>query len=278
MVVRTKKEKTLIPETREPCLEAGIQKFWNVGTFYSLNKADEKTKQRSRTCGGVVRDFLEQTGAKLVTDPVNGEPYDNASWAIRDRSCIEDITGTPEDLFQAVFLGKLNRHRTPIDLFGAGSIKPYNRPSATLLLMINIFGEAPGFLTADWNHVVRTFMTKTGFQYTDQLLPGFNEEPHSIRNAEFEVVGYHLLNYTAECAKKNRLVELQGLYKSYADWYFARNNKICGPRDLNDPVCRWGSVSAMAGNSSRPNLTDWDHISSVLSLLKDVKDLCVSSQ
>ncbi|MFA6434046.1 MAG: hypothetical protein WCW52_05065 [Elusimicrobiales bacterium] len=268
-----KKEKTLIQETGQPCLEEGLDKLWNVGTFFGLDDADESMKQRSRTCGGVIQDFFVQTDAKLVVDTANGDPYDPSSWAIRDRSCIEDITGTPEDLFKGIFLGGLSKKGPPVELFG-DLAKPGDRPWVTLMLMVSIFGEAPGFLTADWAHVVREFTTKTRLQYIDQGIQDFKEEPHKMRNSEFEIVGYHLLNATAACAKNGKLPELQGLYKSFADWYYARDGKLCADRDLNDPVCRWGGVPAMKGDASKPDLMNWGHTSSVLSLLKEARELC----
>jgi hypothetical protein len=270
------KEKTnsLHPEALSLCLEENLQKMWNVGNFYGLNLASESIKYKSKICGGVIQDFFTDSKAKLIIDPVNGDPYNLVSWAIRDRSCIESISGTPEDLFQGLILGKLNIDHTPVEIFG-DSVKPGNRPWVSLILMIDIFGEAPSFLKANWKKIVHSFMTKTGMQFTDQLLENFSELPHRVKNFEFQVIGYQLMEQNLACAKKKRLTDLQKIYKNFADWYFARNNKLCITQNLNDPICHWGSVPVNDSNNDlRPDLMNWGHTSSVLSLLKNVKELC----
>ncbi|MGZ3743433.1 MAG: hypothetical protein ACXWRE_06515 [Pseudobdellovibrionaceae bacterium] len=261
------RKSSLSSDTMEFCIEKGYENLWDAGSFYGLNNADPLRRKKTEICGGVVQNFFEEKGAKLVGDPMNGDYADLSSWTIREPSCIDKLTGTPEDLFQGLILGKLNKG-IPAELFGEWE-KPYNRPWITLLFMVNIFSEAPGFLKADWKKVVRSYMAHTELQYTDQLLENFSDQPHAMRNSQFEVVGYYLLKQTAECAKKKRLPELQGLYKRFADWYFG-HTKDCFSKDENDPICRWGEGP---GNSS---LQDWSHVSSVLSLLRETKNLCSS--
>lgn len=253
---------SLSPETMQFCINNGNEKYWTVGPFFGLNAADPESKKRSKICGEAIQSFFQETKAKIVIDPMNGDYADYSSWAIRDRSCIEKITGTPEDLFQGLVLGKLNKGITS-EFFG-DSVKPYNRPWANLYLMINIFSEAPGFLTANWQKVFSKFMVETNMQYAEEQIKNFTDEPHLVRNAHFEAAGHYLLKYTAQCAKKKNLVELQALYKDFMNWFFART-KVCVAKDENDPVCRWGANS---------DLKDWKHVSSVVSLLREAKKMC----
>ncbi|MGZ6470022.1 MAG: hypothetical protein ACXWRZ_02610 [Bdellovibrio sp.] len=253
---------TLSPETIKYCTVSGMDKFWNVSPFYGLNTATPEQKKRSQICGGVIQSYFNETKAKIVNDPVNGEVGDYSSWAIRDRSCIEKITGTPEDLFQGLILGKLNKNVIP-EFFG-DHVKPSNRPWVNLYLMINIFSEAPGFLKANWKKVLRKFMIETDMQFADERIKTFSEEPHYIKNGDFETVGYYLIKYNSQCAQKKKLPELQALYKNYLDWFFART-KQCNAEDNTDPVCRWGINT---------DLNNWKQISSVSLLVREAKKLC----
>lgn len=256
------------------CMKKGYDTYWEVGTYYGLNNADAATKKQSEICGGVVQSFLQETDAKVVIDPVNGDYADYSSWAIRDLNCIEKITGTPEDLFQGMFLGKMNGGNIT-EFFGDWN-KPYNRPSATFMLMVSIFGEAPGFLKANWKKLSYRHFTETSMQYIDGILARYTDKPHEITHAQFEASAYHLLKYNTECAKKNRLVKLQALYRNFADWFFMRK-KACHAKDDTDPICHWGKVpSYSVGEELRPDLQDWDHVSSVLSLVREAKKLCTS--
>lgn len=268
-----KGRKTLLSaDTLKFCTQNGSEKFWEVGPFYGLNKTDDDRRRKSEICGGVVQAYFQETGAKIILDPMNGDYADASSWAIRDLSCIDRITGTPEDLFQGLIVGGLNRG-VPADFFGAWE-KPQNRPAVSLLLWVNILSEAPGFLQANWTKIIKDYKTRTSMQFADQLLGGFNENQTTLRNSQFEVVAYYLLEHSAECARKKKLADLQKLYGNFLDWYFGRV-KICPERQEADPICHWGKQKTLqVGDETRPDLQDWEHVSSVLLLLREAKKLC----
>lgn len=271
--MRGQGRKTEIPEEAlKLCLQKGYIPYWEIGTYYGLNNADAEVKKQSQICGGVVQSFLQERNIKIVIDPVNGDYADYSSWAIRDRNCIEKISGTPEDLFQGLVLGKLNGGNIT-ELFGDW-VKSYNRPSATFMLMVSIFGEAPGFLKANWKKIAHRHFNETSMQYIDGILARYTDKPHAITHAQFEASAYHLLKYNVQCAKKNRLDKLQALYKNFTDWFFMRK-KPCNSKDDKDPICHWGKVPAYSvGEELRPDLQDWNHVSSVLSLVREAKKLC----
>lgn len=71
---------------------------WEEGALYDLRKASLEEQNLTRLCTPVLQDYLDENRIAVVYDPVN-----DGSWYVRERSCIADIIGTPDQLFKAIF-------------------------------------------------------------------------------------------------------------------------------------------------------------------------------
>lgn len=94
--------------------------YWETGALYSLNEADAETKRLTLLCTPVLKDFLDADGVKVFFDAVNDD-----SWGIRDRSCIEEITGTPDQLLTRILE---NRIGDPGESFIENFYGSYGKP------------------------------------------------------------------------------------------------------------------------------------------------------
>lgn len=78
---------------------------WNTSPGYDLDKASEDVQKRTAVCSTVLNDYFNENHIAISLDTFWGEYY-NASWFIRDRNCIANITGTANDWFQDLFVEK----------------------------------------------------------------------------------------------------------------------------------------------------------------------------
>ena len=116
------------------CLTAG---FWEEGSQYDASQADPETKRLTNLCTPVLADFLDTTGVKLVFDTVN----DN-SWYLRDRSCIASLSGSPDELFDAILDGKVGDERDDfVTSFYGDGVQPGTFFSGNTLLFLAVTAE-----------------------------------------------------------------------------------------------------------------------------------------
>jgi hypothetical protein len=96
---------------------------WHPGTDYSLDSSSRQ-RQYSELCSPVIERYMNEMNIGVVQDQEWEE-----SWYVRDRSCIERIEGTPDDLFRIIFEGQIN-------IFGHQYDSEDLRPEANLSLLI----------------------------------------------------------------------------------------------------------------------------------------------
>jgi hypothetical protein len=85
------------------CLaDAGDYGSWETGAPYNVNGADAETQRLTKLCTPVLDDFLRANDVKVARDGVNDD-----SWYVRDRACIADIRGTPDELFDRILAGQV---------------------------------------------------------------------------------------------------------------------------------------------------------------------------
>lgn len=116
------------------CLDGGS---WKEGAAYNMSLANKTVLNDTLTCTPVLNRFLNETHRKVVSDIEN-----NSSWYIRDRSCIESITGTPDQLFTAIAdnaVGDPEEYMW-LNLLGDG-IDPSEDSSGTTYIVLKVLAE-----------------------------------------------------------------------------------------------------------------------------------------
>jgi hypothetical protein len=114
-------------------------RIWNESIFYSMNKHSVEEQTQTLRCTAYLNEFLLETKIKLVQDNVNGE---DGSWYIRDRNCIENISGTPDELFRAISQNQIGNKQTALDqnLFG-DLVEPGHFPAGSLYIFLRVLAE-----------------------------------------------------------------------------------------------------------------------------------------
>lgn len=110
---------------------------WHEGILYSLQKAAPAERALSDRCTPVLDDYLKEEKLKVVFDAVNP-----ASWYLRDRACIEDIRGTPDELFTLILDQKIgDPDESFIRNFWGRIGEPGTYFGGSTLLLVNVLAE-----------------------------------------------------------------------------------------------------------------------------------------
>lgn len=110
-------------------------KYWTEGVLYSLNAASPEDQLLSKTCAPVLNQFLNDSKIKVVGDNANPD-----SWYIRDRSCIESIKGSPNDLFTLLLENKLGPEYLEQNIFG-NTAEPGTYTAGSLYIIMRVLAE-----------------------------------------------------------------------------------------------------------------------------------------
>jgi hypothetical protein len=229
---------------------------WDSGPYFDLSKMDAESRHISQVCGGAIERFFEHDDIRIFDDPASGMSVTSPnSYGVRDRSCIENITGTPDDLFQEFFLSALaNDDEIFPDDFIGDSVVPDIRPAVGFQMAVTIFSEAKGFLTADWSKLAPRI--NSAYIAGDYKEPkGFQVTHGQMRESEYEDLYKHLIDASQTCASRQRLPQLQQLLHSYADWIFSRK-KTCAQHIAADPLCRWGKTQYKINDETKATVPD----------------------
>lgn len=194
------------------CLEKfGDITQWKEGALYSVSDQDKKTQEVTTKCAPVLNEFLNDEGIKLVFDLVNEN-----SWYIRDRECIQSISGTADQLLDLVFSNRIGDSENDVmdNLYGDVAESGTFFGGSTLM-MAKIVAETNRLDSA---HAANfSALIRKASDYVGKLPEGKNlsidsneDNPYILRHVWLGALGSILSGQMADFQKqlKNRLDEM----------------------------------------------------------------------
>ncbi|HWU42560.1 MAG TPA: hypothetical protein VN132_03945 [Bdellovibrio sp.] len=143
----------------EQCLEApsdeGIA-YWPPGKLYSKGSSSDSQSEvesrKDKMCQSALDQFIRDMDIKIVGDIAN----DN-SWYIRDRSCIESISGTPDELFKMMVTNQIGNPEdlATTNLFGNNEAGVF--PTGNIYISLKVLAET-------------TLLNQENLEFIDQFL------------------------------------------------------------------------------------------------------------
>lgn len=197
---------------------------WDEGLLYDLNKATPEDRARTQACTSVLNDYLIDANIKIAGDAAN-----DASWYIRDRSCIENIKGSPDELFDLIVDQKVG---DPDDEFIPNFFGDYGSPGAffagSTLVFFNVMAETTHLTPAALPAL--TALEKD----LSSWIGDFDEKNHAFsldNNADNPLIVRHLVRAAVgalhkgtaskfQAILKRDLLEIRKVYKAECDGKF----------------------------------------------------------
>jgi hypothetical protein len=163
------------PVCLEPSTAEGLSSDWKEGAFYSVSDSTAESIQETKTCGPTLNKFLNEKQYKIIRDVVN----DN-SWYIRDRSCIQSIEGTPDQLFLAIAENKVGNPEDELFMNLLGdAVDPSQSSSGIAYIILKVLSETSYLKNAHLSQL-KGLAKGSGYSSLDKVLR--NAEALSLAN------------------------------------------------------------------------------------------------
>lgn len=220
------RNKTKLAPLEKQCLtmNSSYEGSWSEGIFYNVEQYSEADQLQSRQCTQVLTQFFKDEKLKLVGDNVNPD-----SWYLRDRSCIESITGTPDELFALMTENKIGSedNSTEDNLFG-GADEPGTTSGGSLYVALSVLAETS--LLNKANVVsLNAIMQRLGPLSEKEILKQKKDVSFSLRS-QANVVLVAALRAAKKAIATNQVAAFQGHLKAILTDLVKRHGLSCRGR------------------------------------------------